>query len=174
MAKTKQQKKDTIEVLATGFKNSKSVVFANFQGLSVSDMENLRNKCRENNIDVLVAKKTLVKLALKEAGLEVDPTNFEGGVATFIGKEDEVAAAKQVNMFAKEHDMVKMFGGILEGKFVDEQMVKSLANLPTKEELLARVVGSINAPVSGFVNVLAGNLRNLVYVLSAVKEAKEA
>jgi len=173
MAKTKVQKKETVASLASGLKNAKSAVFANFQGLTVSEMEELRKSCRENDVDVLVAKKTLVKKAFTDAGLgELDTKAFEGGVATFIGKEDEVASAKTLNDFAKKHDVVKIFGGILEGKFIEEAMVKNLASLPSKEELLAKLVGSLNAPVSGFVNALAGNLRNLVGVLNNIKDAK--
>ena len=173
MSKTKQQKQEAIEVLESGIKDSKAVVFANFQGLDVPSVEELRKSCRENDIDILVAKKTLVKIACEKAGLkDVDPKTFEGGVATLMGRGDEVSAAKTLNDFAKKHDVVKIFGGVLEGSFIDEAAVKNLASLPTRDELLAKLVGSINAPVSGFVNVLAGNLRKLVYVLNAVKESK--
>ncbi len=173
MAKSKQQKVETIDSLGQGLKSAKAVVFANFQGLKVSEAEELRKLCRKNDIQVLAAKKTLLKRALTDAGLEgADPSVFQGGVATFMGTGDEVAPAKVVSDFAKTHEIVSVFGGVLEGKFIDAAMVKSLASLPSKTELLAKVVGSINAPVSGFVNVLAGNLRNLVSVLNNIKEAK--
>ena len=93
-------------------------------------------------------------------------------MATFVSTEDETTAARIVNNFAKSHELVKIFGGILEGKYINDDKVKNLANLPTRQELLAKFVGTINAPVSGFVNVLAGNLRNLVGVLNNIKEAK--
>jgi len=173
MSKTKEQKQEAVKNLESGIKDSKAVVFANFQGLDVPSMEELRKSCRENDIDILVAKKTLVKLALDKAGLkDIDTKAFEGGLATLMGRTDEVAAARTLNDFAKSHKVVKIFGGVLEGKFIDEAGIKSLANLPSRDDLLAKVVGSINAPVSGFVNVLAGNLRNLVCVLNAVKESK--
>ena len=173
MAKTKQQKQDTIISLVDGLKNSKATVFANFQGLTVEQSQDLRSKCRESGVSVLAAKKTLVKRACDEAKIEgVDPTSFSGGVATFIGMEDETVAARIVNNFAKDHEIVSIFGGILEGKFISSDEVKNLANLPTKQELLAKLVGTLNAPISGFVNVLAGNLRNLVNVLNNIKEAK--
>ena len=173
MAKTKKQKEITVKTLSDSIKNAKSVVFANFQGLKVSEAEDLRKTARENEVEVLVAKKTLVKRAYNEAGLgEIDTKAFDGGVVTFLGKNDEVISAKIVNDFAKSHEVVRIFGGVLEGKYVDETVVKSLASLPGKDELLAKLVGSINAPVSGFVNVLGGNMRNLVGVLNAVKESK--
>jgi len=174
MAKNRKQKEDTVARLAADFENSKSIVFANFEGLSVQDAEELRGKCRDAGVGVTVAKKTLLEHAAKKAGLEdVNPRALEGGVATFFGFEDEVAPSKVVNTFAETHEPVKILGGILEGSFVAVDKVRELAALPSKQELLAKVVGSINAPVSGFVSVLAGNLRGLVRVLDAVRASKE-
>ena len=173
MPKTKQQKEATIKSLEDGLKAAKAVVFANFQGLKVSETEELRRECRKNNIAVVAAKKTLVKRACDFLGLkDIDPKVFAGGVATFMALEDEVSAAKIVNTFAKTHEVMKIFGGVLEGKFVDVAVVKSLASLPSKQELLSRLVGSLHSPVSGFVNVLAGNIRGLVGVLNNIAKAK--
>lgn len=173
MPKTKQQKQSTVTALVDGLKSAKGTVFANFQGLKVSEAEELRRECRKNNIKVVAAKKTLVKRACEDVGLkDINPKVFSGGVATFMAADDEVSAARIVNTFAKTHEIVTIFGGILEGKFVDASAVKSLAGLPSRQELLSRLVGSINAPVSGFVNALAGNLRNLVGVLNNIKSAK--
>ena len=173
MPKTKQQKEETIKSLEDGLKAAKAVVFANFQGLKVSEAEELRRECRKNDIRVIAAKKTLVKRACEDMGLkDINPKVFAGGVATFMAFGDEISAARVVNTFAKTHDILKIFGGVSEGKFVDVSVVKSLANLPSKQELLSRLVGSLNAPVSGFVNVLAGNLRGLVGVLNNIAKAK--
>jgi large subunit ribosomal protein L10 len=173
MPKTKQQKQATIESLVEGLKKAKAAVFANFQGLKVSEAEELRRECRKNNVSFLAAKKTLVKKAGEQAGFPgIDPKGYAGGVATFLAFGDEVSAARVVANFAKTHEVVAIYGGILEGKVVDAAVIKSLASLPGKDELLARLVGSINAPVSGFVNVLAANLRNLVGVLNNIREAK--
>lgn len=172
MPKTKQQKQATISSLTEGLKQSKSAVFANFQGLKVSEAEELRKTCRKEGIKVLAAKKTLLKRACQEAALDnINPEVFAGGVASFFGA-DEVAPAKLVFNFAKTHEVVKLFGGVLEGKFIDEAMVKSLALLPGKTELLGKMVGTLQAPISGFVNVLAGSLRNFVSVLSNIQKAK--
>jgi len=173
MPKSKLQKQETIKSLEDGLKSAKAVVFANFQGLKVSEAEELRRECRKNDIKVVAAKKTLVKRACQEMGLtDVDPKIFSGGVATFMALGDEVSAARIVNNFSKTHEILQVFGGVLEGKFINVAMVKSLANLPSKQELLAKLVGSINAPVSGFVNVLAGNLRGLVGVLNNIAKSK--
>lgn len=173
MPKSKVEKKATIETLVSGLKGAKGVVFANFQGLTVAQTEALRKACRAENITVLAAKKTLVKRALEEVGLgDVETKNFTGGIAAFMGALDEVAPAKVVATFAKKAELVTFFGGILEGKFIDAATVKSLSALPSKLELLSKMVGTLNAPVSGFVNVLAGNLRGLVSVLSNIQKAK--
>jgi len=172
MPKTKQQKEQAIENLVADLKNAKSVVFANFQGLKVVESEELRKLCREQNIQYIATKKTLLKRALADAGYDVDTKAFEGGIATIFGIEDEVAPAQIVANFAKDHEASAVFGGILEGSFIDAAKVTELSKLPSKQQLLAQLVGTLNAPVSGFVNVLAGNLRGLVNVLNAVKEAK--
>ncbi len=172
MPKTKQQKQGTIESLSVGLKSAKGIVFANFQGLTVAKTEELRKAARKEGVVVLAAKKTLVKRALEDAGYTgIDTTAFDGGVATFYAV-DEIAPAKVVATFAKKNEIVKIFGGVLEGKFVDASMVKSLSALPGKQELLQKMVGSLQAPIAGFVRVNAGVVRSLVNVLNAYKEKK--
>lgn len=170
MTKTKQQKQEMLEYLKEKLADSKSVVFANFTGLSVNDMEDLRSKCRQAGVQYLVAKKTLLKKALAEAGFEAPELGGEISVA--FSRQDEVAAAKILNEFSKGHEEVKFIAGILENKIIGAEEVKGLAQLPSKDELLAKMVGSIKAPISGFVNVLSGNLRGLVNVLNAIKDGK--
>lgn len=173
MPKTRSQKQKALTDFSEKLKQAKSAVFVNFENLKVKEIEELRKKCRQEKVDYLVAKKTLMKIAFKEAGLgELDRKVFDKSVATVFGLADEVAPARIIQDFAKTHEALKAFGGILEGKFVGREKVLELAKLPSREELLAKVLGSIKAPVSGMVNVLAGNLRNLVYVLSAIKDTK--
>ena len=173
MAKTKAQKQASVKSLSDKLSQAKSMVFAYFRGLSVKEVEELRKQCRAERIDYVVAKKTLMELALKDSDIKgVDVKSFDKPVATVFGYDDEVAPARIIQQFAKEHEALEVAGGVLENNYVDAAKVIELSMLPSKDELLARVVGSINAPVSGFVNVLAGNLRSLVYILSAIKESK--
>lgn len=172
MAKTRQQKEQTVKDLIEKLKKAKSLVFVNFDGLKVKEVEELRKNCRAENIEYLVTKKTLIKKAFKDVGLDIDPKTFDKEAAIAFGYEDEVAPARIVQNFAKEHEALIAFGGVLENKFVPAEKVIELSKLPSKDELLAKVVGSIKAPVSGFVNVLSGNLRNLVYVLNAINDNK--
>lgn len=173
MAKTKQQKEDFIKDFKEKLDKAKSLVFVHFDGLKVKEIEELRKLFRAEKVEYVVAKKTLLKKVFEQAGIEnYDPATFEKEVGVAFGIDDEVAPARIIQKFAKDHEALQAFGGVLENSFVGQEKVIELSKLPSKEELLAKVVGSINAPVSGFVNVLAGNLRNLVYVLSAVKDNK--
>lgn len=174
MAKTRQQKEVALSDLSGSLKGAKGMVFANFQGLKTKETNELRADCRANNLEYVVMKKTLLKRALADMGLEVDTKSFEGGVSVVLGSGDDVAPAQVIAKFAKTHDLAKIFGGVLEGQFIDAAKVSALAKLPSKQQLLGQLVGTLNAPVSGFVNVLAGNLRGLVTVLNAVKDQKTA
>jgi large subunit ribosomal protein L10 len=140
--------------------------------LKVKDINDLRKKCRETEVDYLVVKKTLLKKTLSASGLDgqlVD--NFQGGIAAAFGT-DEVTPAKTLNDFSKDHPALVCLGGFLEKKYFNQEQVLALAKLPSKQELLAQMVGSIKAPIAGFVNVLSGNLRGLVRVLEAIRGSK--
>lgn len=174
MPKNKEQKRDILNGLKDRIGRAKSVVFAQYDALTVKENEELRKELKKENSEYLVAKKTLMDIAFKDSGIEnLDPKAMEGKVAAIFGYEDEVAPAKIVDNFKKNHeDKITFAGGILENKYLSAAEVDALAKLPSKQELYAKIVGSINAPVSGFVNALAGNLRNLVYVLKAIEEKK--
>lgn len=171
MAKTKAKKTQELNKLIENLKSAKTTVLADFQGLKVTESEDLRSQLRKEKIDYCVAKKTLLNLAIKEAGIEdISAKSLEGGLSLAFGAEDEVAPARALNTFSKNHEAIKILGGIFENKFVSKEKIIELANLPTREELIAKTIGSIKSPLSGFVNVLSGNLRGLVNVLKAISE----
>jgi large subunit ribosomal protein L10 len=175
MPKNKRQKEEIFRNLKEKIKKSKSIVFASFDGLGVKDNEYLRNKLQDENGEYYVAKKTLINLALKDNKIDVNVRNFTGKLATIFSYEDEIAPAKIIGAFRKNKEKAEkicFLGGILDGKLLSKEEVESLSELPSKTELYAKVVGSINAPISGLVNVLAGNLRNLLTVLKAIEEKK--
>ncbi len=175
MPKTRQQKEKDVADLTDVIKQSKAAVFASFKNITVGDAQTLRRSCREVDVKYLVAKKTLMNRAFKNAGYDdVDTSPFEGNIGVAFGMGDEVASAKTLDTFAKDHEGFTILGGILEGRYIKADQVISLAKLPSRDELLAKLVGSLAAPMSGFVNVLAGVPRNFVQVLSAIKDAKEA
>lgn len=173
MPKTKEQKKEILDSLKEKLQSSKSVVFSSDQGLDVKSVEELRNKMRENGGEYLVAKKTLLRIATEDLGENEVIDQLEGSVGVTLSYEDEVSGAQLLDKFAKDHEKLNIGGGILENKFILADMVKKLATLPSKEGLLAKLVGTLNAPMTGMVNVLSGNTRGLVNVLNAIKEKKQ-
>ncbi|HOZ53144.1 MAG TPA: 50S ribosomal protein L10 [bacterium] len=174
MPKNKEQKKEILRDLDEKIKKSKSIVFATFDALEVKDNEELRNNLRKENGEYYVSKKTLLDLAFKNNSLsDIDIKNLPGKVAAVFAYEDQVSPAKVVFNFRKNHEgKIDFVGGVLDGKMISKEEVESLAKLPSKQELYAKLVGSMNAPISGFANVLAGNLRGLVTVLKAIGDAK--
>jgi large subunit ribosomal protein L10 len=172
MAQTKQQKEALIKDLADKLKASKAVVFSDYKGLKVKDFTLLRRELSAAGIEIKVLKKTLIDRAFKDAGIEMDIKKLEGQIAIAISSGDEVAAAKIIAKAAKANENLKIAGGILGVKELSAAEVHALAKLPSKEELLGQLVGTLNAPISGFVNVLAGNIRGLVTVLKAIGDNK--
>lgn len=175
MPKSRQEKQELIKGLEEKYDNSKSIVFIRFDALTVKENEALRQELKEKGGEYLVAKKTLLDIAFKDkdiSGFE-GAGNLEGRIATVFGYEDEVVPAKVVDKFkGATAGTIEFAGGVLDNKFLSVAEVESLAKVPDKQELYAKMVGSLNAPISGFANVLAGNLRNLVYVLKAVEEKR--
>lgn len=169
---TRSQKEELVKKLADKIKNSKAVVFSDFKGLSVKNMTILRRELNGKGVDFQVLKKTLLAIALKDAGVEMDTKKMEGQIAVAVSAGDEVEASKIIAKMAKANENLKIVGGILGKKILSQEEVTALSKLPSKEELLAKLVGTLNAPISGFANVLAGNLRGLVQVLKAVSESK--
>jgi len=170
MPQTKEQKKSIVDKLGKNIKEQKSMVFVDYQGLKASDIFNLRKKLKEKGCYLMVSKKTLFKIALKKEGLEYEPKNLKGQLGLVFGLEDEISPSKISYQFSKTNDKLKILGGYFEKKFIAFEDVINLASIPSREELLAKVVGSISSPVSGFVNALQGNIRGLVYILSNIKK----
>lgn len=173
MATSKAKKKEILAGLEERIGRAKSIFFTSYFGTDANEINELRTKFKANGAEYTVAKKTLVDLAFKNKQVEgVDAAALEGEVATVFSYEDEVLPAKLLDEFAKGKDTIRMLGGVLENHFISGEQVKQLAQLPSKQQLYAQVVGTINAPVSGFVNVLAGNLRGLVTALKQIEEKK--
>jgi large subunit ribosomal protein L10 len=160
--------------LTEKFKAMKGMIMTQYQGLSVAQISDLRNQLRKCGCEYLVVKNTLSKLALKEIGMEDANQYFEGPTAIVVEADDPVSPAKIVSEFAKKADKLVIKAGLLDGKVIAVDKINALASLPTKEVLVAKMLGSLNAPVSNFVGVLSATMRSLVYVLNAVKEKQQA
>jgi large subunit ribosomal protein L10 len=173
MALKKAKKQAIIKQLTDAFGRAKAVVFTSYNGVSANDVNELRRKFRAQDSEYVVAKKTLLDIALRQSNFEgIQARTLAGEVAVAFGYSDEVAPAKILKEFTVTHEQMHVAGGILEGRFIAADQVRALASLPSKQELYARVVGTLQAPVSGFVNVLVGNLRGLVTVLKAIEDQK--
>jgi len=167
---TKNQKKEILKDLVDRLSRQKAIVFFDYTGLRVDQFQELRGKLREEGIDCQVIKKTLIDLALEKAGLKVNKIKkMPGQIALVLGYGDEVAPARILYQFAKENEDLKIVAGVIQGDFLENEAVISLAKLPAKQELLSKLVNSISGPTYGLVNVLKGNLRKLVFVLSNMK-----
>ena len=169
---TKEKKKQLVKDSAEKVKNAKSIIFADYKGISVKDVTNLKKELRQVGAEYVVAKKTLIDIALKEGGIDTSVKGLEGQIAISFSNDDEVSAAKIIDKFSKSSENIRMLGGSLGAVLMSEEEVNALAKIPAKEELLAKLVGSMKSPISGLVNVMSGNLRGLVQVLNAIKEQK--
>lgn len=174
MPKNKLQKQEILRDLDNKIKKATSIVFATFDGLGVKENEELRQNLKKENGEYYVSKKTLLNLAFKdEKVIDLDIKSFPGKVAAVFAYDDQVSPVKAVFNFKKANEgKIAFVGGVLDGRFISKEEVDNLATLPSKDELYAKLVGSINAPVSGFVNVLAGNIRGLVTALQAIADKK--
>jgi len=164
MALTRKEKEEIIKDIREKASKQTVVYFVNYKGLKARDMEDLRNQLKDCNANIMVVKKTLAKIALDKEGIDFNPESLEGELAFVFGFGDIVAPAKVINEFSKDFS-IEILGALLEKDVLETEKVKELADLPGKKQLKAQLVSTIAAPLSGFVGVLEGNVRNLITVL---------
>lgn len=170
MAKTRIQKEQDLAELTDRLKGAKSVVLAEYRGTNVKDIDKFRRALSAEGIISKVYKSPLIKKAFEANGIDATTLDYKVPVMISVSQEDEVAPARLIKTFGKEVKTIGILSGVLDGAFATKEQMMALADLPSKDALRAKLVGTINAPVSGFVNVLAGNLRGLINVLSAVAQ----
>jgi large subunit ribosomal protein L10 len=169
MALTKTQKEKIIKDLKDKISKQKAMIFIDFTGLKVKDLFNLRKKLKTADSELKVAKKTLMGIALKEAKLKIDTKKMAGEIALVFGFKDEISSSKVLYQFSRENPNLKILGGFFENKFKEAEDIITLAQLPSREELLARLVGSIQAPITNFFYILQANIKGLIIVLAKAK-----
>ncbi|MEX0650281.1 MAG: 50S ribosomal protein L10 [Candidatus Andersenbacteria bacterium] len=172
MSLTRQQKEERVELVGKHVAGATAVVFMTYNGLSLPDVNDLRDKLFEEGCSMHVVPKRLLRIVMQQASLEFDPTVYEGQVAIIWGP-DPVAPAKVLSAFAKGRETVQMRGGVLEGNVISLEQVAALAALPGRQELLGHLVGTLAAPISSFARVLSGVQRQTVYVLQAIADQKQ-
>lgn len=167
-----EEKKQVVSNVKDLFTKAQSVVFLEYRGLTVADMTELRSRLRAANVELKVLKNTLVKIAANEVGLTGLEPYLEGPTAWAFSLQDPVSASKVLLEYAKTHDKLVVKGGIMENKIFDAKGVKALADLPSREVLLAQVLGAMQGPLVGMANVLQGPIRKFAYVLEALRKEK--
>jgi large subunit ribosomal protein L10 len=174
LAITKEKKQELVKSYAEEFSRSQAAILTDYRGLTVTELNQLRNKMREAESGYHVVKNRLVKLALKEAGLPVPEDLLQGPTAIGFCYEDVIAPAKVLTKYAQESKVLTIKGGILGERVIDAKVISSLADLPPRDVLLAQLISGIQSPLAGLVNVLSGTLRGLVTVLRARADQLEA
>jgi large subunit ribosomal protein L10 len=174
MMQNRSQKEVLVKSVAEKAKGAKALVFANFKGVSVKDITKIRRELLKSGSSWQVLKKTLLNIALKDAGVSVNARELDGQVGVAFSS-DEVTAAKVLVEFKKanKESTLEIVGGSLGNEALDVKAVKALAQLPSQDELRAKLVGTLQAPITGFVRALSGNLSGLVRVLGAVRDSKQ-
>jgi large subunit ribosomal protein L10 len=176
MNRTKAQKQEMVTTLAEQVGKSQTIYVTDFTGLNVAHITDLRRRLRAVGVEYVVVKNTLAKRALTESqrqqgGLE---EHLAGPTALVLAGADPVSAAKVLTDFAREFEKPAIKIGLVEGKPVSSAQVKSLAALPSKQQLLAQLGGALQAPMAGFLGVLNGLLYSMVGALEALKEQRAA
>lgn len=166
-------KQQVVQDLTQKIKRSKSMVLADYRGIKVSEETKLRKELREAGVEYKVVKNTMTTFAVRQAGLSDLESYLKGPTAIAFGYEEPVLPAKILVNFAKNNEKFQIKAGVVEGKVIDMDGVKALAELPSREVLLSKLAYLFNAPITNWVNVLQAPIRNLAYALDAVRKQKE-
>ncbi|MDL2210924.1 50S ribosomal protein L10 [Desulfovibrio sp. OttesenSCG-928-O18] len=168
------QKAAIIEEIKAKAGSSSIMVVGDFKGMPVEEMTRLRVRVRENGGELVVVKNTLARIALTDSAHDAIKDSFKENCAVAFGMQDPVALAKALSTFAKTSKTLKLKLGSLEGKALTAEQVDALAKLPSKPELIAKALGTMNAVPTNFVSLFANMIRPLLYALKAIEEKKAA
>ncbi len=163
MTKNMLLKVEKVKEIKDKFERANCIVLANYQGIDVEQDTQLRKKMREKGVEYKVYKNRLVKIVAEELGYDFLIEHLEGATSIAFGYDDIISPAKILNDFSEKSGKLSLKVGVVEKEFYDNDKIKRLAKIPSKEVLVSKLLGSIKAPLS-----------NLVYVLNAVKESKES
>ena len=174
MATTRKKKESTLEELRTKFEKAQSVAFGQYAGLSVEQVSKLRNELRKEGVEFKVAKRTLFKIAAKEQGIDLPDEVMMGTVGAAFSYEDSIAGPRLIKKLSKDFDKLQLLGGIMEGKVMTVAQMKEIAGLPSKQELLAKFVGLMRAPLQGFYGAIQSPLGSFARAVEQYAEKKPA
>ena len=171
---TKAFKSEKIDAIKSKVEKAQVAILTEYKGYSVEEITNLRRAIQKDGGDYMVTKNTLAKLAVKGTEYEVLADLLKGPVAIAFGFEDQVSPAKAVAKFIKESKKGAILGGALDGKLLSAKEAEDLSKLPSKEELYAKILGSINSPASGIANSINAVMAQLTRAMAAVRDQKTA
>ena len=161
-----------VKELTDKLSRAKSIYFTDYLGLNVSDVTSLRKKFFESNVEYLVVKNTLLKIASDKNKISQGDELFSGSTAIAISYDEPVIAAKVIKGFLKDHDLPSIKGVLFEGSYLPASEFEKIANLPSKEESLTKIIVMLKSPVQNIVNLLNSPMVKLVNVLNGLKEVK--
>jgi len=166
---------DIVKDLELKFKDSKGIIFTNYSGMNVKQATSIRNEFSRSNVEFFVSKNTLTKIAAYNSGLEKGSFDkiLTGQVAIAYSKNDPSAPAKVIKEFLKENECLSVTGLIIDGEIFEPNKFKQLADLPSREELLTKLVLCLNSPMTSLASVLGSSMQKVATVLGAVKNSKE-
>mgnify|MGYP001114695517 CR=1 FL=1 len=170
----KQLKEKTVKNIKEKFDKSKVVILTEYKGLNMAQISGLRSKLRTVEAEYRIFKNTLVALATKEKAYDGLDKLLVGPTAILFGYKDQVLPAKVLSEFVKENEKLNIKGGILEGKLVDTKTISALSKLPSREALIAKVVGGVKAPITNLVFDLKGIINKLGFALNAIRDKKQS
>jgi Ribosomal protein L10 len=166
------EKTQAVEELKKSFQKSAMTLLADYHGLKVSELTKLRQELRKSAAELKVLKNTLASLALKDTEMAGLAPHFVGTNAVILTEGDPVTPAKILVKFAKDFEKAKIKAGFLSGKLLNAAEIEALSKLPSREEMLAKLMGSMLAPAQNWVNVLSALPRQLATVLAAIRDKK--
>lgn len=169
------KKVSIVDELAQKLAGAKILILTNATGIPVKQLQEIRRVCRKESIEYHIVKNTLAKLAAKKAGIQVDlDAVLSSSSAIAFGMGDEITTAKILQGFTQNLEQLSIKGGIFNNQLLTAEQVSELATLPSREQLLAKLMGSIQSPLYGLFNVLQAKQRDLLYALKALAEKKAA
>ena len=173
MAITRKKKGVIVDGYSERLRHSQAVIIAEYRGMTVKQLEGLRRELRSCESELVVTKNTLVRRALTDAGMAAPEALLKGPIAATFCFGDLAAPAKALNKFARDTKILTVRGGVIGQTAFDAAGVQALSELPSREQLRAQVVGTLQSPLAGLVNVLAGTVRSFFNVLNARVEQLE-
>ena len=168
-----ENKIKTVELAEERFKNSSGIYFTNYTGMSVVQATDLRKQFRKNNVQFTVVKNTLNKIAAKNAGIEGLDDILKGQIAIAFSDEDATSPAKVIKEFKKSNDCLDVVGVYFDGELYSPDKYKELADLPSKEELLGKLVGGLSYPMNTLASILNSLMPKLLTALTEINKQKK-